>query len=138
MEILLDGRQYLLRIDRFYQVIGNVASHSLIHYVLFLILRDHDHRYMRGGKLYAMKCLQTCEPRHILVKYDEVERLFVDKRESVGSAATGDDIITFCFKKHYVRLEEIYLIVSPKYLTHLLRVLWMLLLLRLSIVRFHI
>lgn len=43
VEVLLDGEEYLVGIDGFYEVVGNAVADGLVHDVFFFGLCDHDY-----------------------------------------------------------------------------------------------
>ena len=47
MDILLESQQYLVRIDGFDQIIGNLLSNGLLHDVLLFAFRHHNDRGSR-------------------------------------------------------------------------------------------
>ena len=60
--------QNLIRVDGFYEIIGDLLSHSLIHDILLLVLGDHDHWNVRHLELDPAECLQPRQAGHILVQ----------------------------------------------------------------------
>ncbi len=47
MYILLQRQQYLVGVNRLYQIVGNLRPDGLIHNVLLLALGHHNHRHRR-------------------------------------------------------------------------------------------
>ena len=54
MDVLLQRQQYLVGVDGFYQVVGNLLADGLIHNVFFLALGHHNNGNLRGNLLDAL------------------------------------------------------------------------------------
>ena len=57
--ILLQGKQYLARINGFYQVVGYFRTYGLFHNVFLFALGNHHHR---GLRLYLFHLLEGFKP----------------------------------------------------------------------------
>ena len=119
MEQLFQRAENLARIHGFYKIVGYLAAHGLVHDILLLALGYHHHRHIGVGVLDAVESLKTGESGHVLVEDYEVEGLFGGEGQRVGTVVDGGDVVAFRLQEDYVGLEEVYLIVSPKYGGHL-------------------
>ena len=54
VDILLQCKENLIRVDRLNEVIGNLRTDSLVHYVFLLTLRYHDDRCGRLNLLNTL------------------------------------------------------------------------------------
>ncbi len=113
MKIFLDREQNLIRVDGFYEIIGDLLSHSLIHDILLLVLGDHDHWNVRHLELDPAECLQPRQAGHILVQKNQIRPGCPRHPHSVMSVIDSENFITFPFKKKNVRFQQINLIVHP-------------------------
>ena len=93
VDILLEGEQYLIGVDGFDEVVGNLRSDSLVHDVLLLALGDHDYGYGWAHLLDEGQRLQPREARHVLVEQDEVVALLSQTIEGIASIGRGVNIV---------------------------------------------
>ena len=113
MQVLLYGYKYLIRIDRLYEIVGNLAAHCLIHDILFLTFSDHYHRDVRKTLLYHRQSLETGESRHILIENNEVEWLGKGHVESVAAIIGRGHIVALVSQKEQMRFQQVDFIIGP-------------------------
>lgn len=65
--------------------------------------------------VYKSESLQSGDSRHILVKQNQGIRLVFERIQRIAPVGYGCHFISLGFKKKYVGLEKIYLVVSPEY-----------------------
>ena len=114
MDILLQSQQYLARVYRLYQVVGNLGTNSLLHDILLLAFCNHDNGCGRLYLLYVHEGLKSGHARHVLIKENEVECLFLACFNGIDSVGDLAHLVSLAFQEHYVGVEEFYLIVGPK------------------------
>ena len=114
VEVLFDGEEQLVGVDRLDKVVGNPVTDSLIHDALLLALGDHDDGHGGVDLLDGDQGFESGESGHILIEEDEVKSLFATAVDSVLSADDGRHVVAFLFEEEDVRLEEVDLVVSPE------------------------
>ena len=114
VDILLQGKEYLVGVDGLDEVVGNLGSYGLVHDVLLLALGHHHHRQGGMQLLDTGKCLQPGESRHILVEQDEVVAAFATAIQGITPIRGGIYLILFPLEEEDVRTQQFYLIVNPK------------------------
>jgi hypothetical protein len=70
---------------------------------------------MRLALLDQSKSLEAGESGHILVKDNEIEVLTVSEGESIAAVVGSDKFIALVAQEHQVGLQQVDLIVGPKY-----------------------
>lgn len=116
VQVFLYRQEYLVGVDRLDEVVGDVVADSLVHDILLLTLGDHYDGSGRCRLLDALQRLQPGQSRHVLIENDEVEMLRLREFEGIAAVVDGHEVISFGFEEHYVGLEEVNLIIGPKYI----------------------
>ena len=115
VDVLLDRQEQLVGIDRLDQVVGDLAADRLVHDALLLALRHHDNGRIGRDLLDGRQCLEPREARHVLVEENNVERLLATAVDRVLPADDGRHLVTLLPQKQHVRLQQLNLVVRPKY-----------------------
>ncbi len=76
---LFETQQHLVGINRFDQVIGDLAADGIIHQVLRFIFGDHHHRDLLIDLFYFGQCFQTGNTRHGFIEQYNIERVIFHK-----------------------------------------------------------
>ena len=116
--MFLEAQEDLGGIDGLYQIVGYLLSDSLLHDMLFFAFGDHHHRYFRTQTFYLLQRLQPVHTRHVLVKKDNIKLPVLDNINSVLSVGGCCYVVVFSFQINDIRLQQVYLIINPKYLAH--------------------
>ena len=114
IQVLLDGEQDLVGVDRLDQVIADFGADGFLHDVLLLTLGDHDDRQMRPLVLDAGEGFQPVQTRHLLIQKDQIEYLHSELFQRFNSAVDRRHVKPFAFKEQEVRLQQINFVVGPK------------------------
>ena len=67
MQIFLDRKKQLIRVDRLDQIVGDFVSDSLIHNAFFFALGDHHDRHCRSDFFNGGECFEAGQTGHILI-----------------------------------------------------------------------
>ena len=114
VDIFLQRQQYLVGVDRFYEVVGNLFPYRLVHDVLLFALCHHNNRDVW---LHLLDELQRLKPRqsgHHLVEQHEVEGVLLTLCHGVAAVTHSNHLVALLLKENDVGLEMVYLVVSPK------------------------
>ena len=117
VDVLLQRQQYLHRVHRLDQVVGNLRTNGLVHNVLFFALRAHHHWRCRSNLLDALQRLESCQAWHHLVEHHQVERLLLALLDGVGAVRHCHHFVAFLLKEQDVSLQQLNLVVNPKNLS---------------------
>ncbi len=115
MQVLFYRYQNLIGIDRLYEIVGNLATHSLIHNIFLLALGNHNHRRLRQALLQFREGFESGKSRHVLVEDNKVERLGKGHIERVASVIGSDKLVALVPEKQQVGLEEVDFVIGPQY-----------------------
>ena len=114
VQVLLDGEQDLVGVDRLDQVIADFGADGFLHDVFLLALGDHDDRQMRPLVLDASERLQPVQAGHLLVQKNQVKDLSPELFERFNTAVYSRDVKPFALQEQQVRLQQINFVVGPK------------------------
>ena len=114
VNVFLQRKQYLVRIDWFDEIVGNLASNSLVHDVLLLTLCHHHYRYRWGYLLDALQGVKPRESWHHLIEQHEVKVVLLTLFNGVLAIGHCDDFIAFLFQKEQMGTEQFHLVVGPQ------------------------
>ena len=113
MQVLFQRYEYLIRIDRLDQVVGNLVAYGLIHNILFLAFRNHYYGDMRLALLDGREGLEAGQSGHIFVENNQVKMPCSAHIQRIASAHCGGHVIAFAVKEQQVRLQKVYLVIRP-------------------------
>ena len=114
----LDGQQYLVGVDGLDEVVGDLAAEGVVHDVFLLALGDHHHGQPRSPLFQLAQRVDARQTGHLLVEEHQVGLLAVHDVEGVAARAHRHHAVAFLFQKHDVGLQQVYLVVGPKYCCH--------------------
>ncbi len=115
VDVFLYGKEHLVGVDRFDEVVGDLGADRLVHDVLLLAFGDHDDG---GGGTQLLDRRQGFEPRHArhhLVEYDEVVDGGAHHLDRIGTVVACVYLVSLPSQEKNVRLEQIDLVVYPQY-----------------------
>ncbi|OAV63451.1 hypothetical protein Barb6_03738 [Bacteroidales bacterium Barb6] len=113
VDILLDGQQQLVRIDRLDKIIRNLVADRLIHDALLLALGHHNNGNIAVNLLDKPQRLQARKPRHILIQKYNIKRLLPHAIHRIPPTHNGDNLIPLLPQKQNMRSQQLNLIISP-------------------------
>ena len=114
VDVLLQRQENLVRVHRFYQVVGYLRADGLVHYVLLFALGDHHHRHGGQDVLNLLERLKAAQAGHHLVEQHEVEVVFAALVDCVGAVGHRHHLVSLLFEEKQVGPEKLYLVVGPK------------------------
>lgn len=105
VDVLLQRRQDLQRVDGLDEIVGYLRTDGLLHDVLLFTFRHHHDRC--GGRhfLDTGQCLQSAHARHILIQKYEVEVLLVTEIQGIVAIADRHHLIALLLEKKSMCLE---------------------------------
>ncbi len=71
MDMFLEAKQYLTRVNGFDQVIGYLLADRLLHDMFLFGLGDHHYRHFRMQTFDLLQRLQTRHTRHVLIQEND-------------------------------------------------------------------
>ena len=71
--MFFNGKQYLVGIDRFDEIVADFPTEGFIHDMLFFALGNHNDGDLRKGGLDLREGFKTAESRHVLIKKNDVD-----------------------------------------------------------------
>ena len=104
VQILLNGEENLVGVNRLNEIVGDFIADSLVHDVFLFAFRDHDHRHSRCDLLHLRKRFEARQSGHILVEDNHVKVLAFGERKRVAAVVGCNHIVAFAFKEKDMRL----------------------------------
>ena len=95
----LERQQYLVGVDGFDEIVGNVLSHSLVHDVLFLTLRYHDDGNGGLNLLDALQGFYSRQSGHHFVQQDQIEAPLTTFLNGVKAIGHRHHLIALLFQE---------------------------------------
>ena len=120
MDMRLEAQEYLAGINRLDQIIGYLLADSLLHDMLLFRFGNHNHRYFGMQTFDLLKRFQSRHSRHVLVQEDDTESgmLMTENFQRILAVTGGNDFVVLLFQINNVRLQQVYLVINPKYSVH--------------------
>ena len=118
MDMFLEAKQYLGGINGFDQIIGYFLSDRLLHDMFLFGLSDHHYRHFGMQTLDLLQRLQTRHTRHVLIQKNDVRHGLVQHVYRIFSISSGGQFVPLTLQINDIRLQQVYLVVNPKYLAH--------------------
>ena len=75
VDVLLDGEQHLIWVNRFDDIVGDFGAYGLVHDVLLLALGNHHNRQVGSRSLDLRQRFESRHAGHHLVENHQVEHL---------------------------------------------------------------
>ena len=113
MDVFLQRQQNLHGIDRFEQIVVNLASDGLVHQVLSLVFGDHHHGNVGMEVFDGCQGFQSGESGHILVEEDEVEVFVAAKFNGVTAVRGCRHFVSAFLQEDTVCFEQVDFVVDP-------------------------
>ena len=99
VQVLFQRYEYLIRIDRLDEVIGDFITYGLIHNIFLFALSDHYHRYVRLALLDGRESLEASQTRHLLVEYNQIEMSRSAHIQGIAPAHSRGHVIAFALEE---------------------------------------
>ena len=113
IDILFDGKQYLLWVYRFYKVIGHLRANGFVHDSFFFAFGNHYHRNNVVDLLNTRQRFEPSIARHIFIEENNVELIFTNKVDGIAAIGCCVYFIVLVFEENNVRLKQVNFVIDP-------------------------
>ena len=114
VDVLFERQEYLVGMDGFDQVVGNLGADGLVHDVLLLTLGYHHNRDVGINLLDVLQGLKSAHAHHVLIQKYQVILALVTHVQRIVSVGDSIHLISLVLKEHDVCSEQVNLIVNPQ------------------------
>ena len=118
VQVFFEGKQNLIGIYRFDEIVRNLAAYGLLHDVFFFAFGNHDYRKSGIAVLYHVQHFQARKSGHIFVQKHYVYRLVSQHFKCFIAVYCRCYRIALGFQKKNIGFEQIYLVIYPQNIDH--------------------